>query len=238
MLVKGLLLNLFYFVYSTPSLNDTNVIVKRVDDKCFRYHDQDCRDFKLTEVPTDGIENHLTVANEFNMDKEFSQDFGGIWYMNGNGIADECISFVGTNKQGSAYVGRVYEGGFTFNSNDDGRSLYNSIRTYGLTYYTYKKNSQVYHVNPHIYIPEYLLGEEIIIPDMIANFDVVRTPDPNLWIRNSTILGKQFGDYQFVRIVYPNGTRTSRYQTDYLANINSNKKGVTLRKTQLIVSLK
>jgi hypothetical protein len=29
---------------------------------CLKYHNQDCRDFDLEEIPTDGIEKYITLG--------------------------------------------------------------------------------------------------------------------------------------------------------------------------------
>ncbi|KAI8901410.1 hypothetical protein BC833DRAFT_578053 [Globomyces pollinis-pini] len=222
--------------YSTLiALFGTLLAAPSLSNHCFLYHSRDCREFKFIEVPTNEIEKHITIGNESNMPKELVEDFSGVWYMNGNPLADEVLTFANIKATNGGWENLVYDGTFTFDANDNGRLLYNGVRTYGLTYYVTKSSSQAYHVTPKIFTPEYLLNQEITIPSLLANFDIVRTADPNLWLRPSAFFGHDVGTYNFTRIVYGNGTKTSRYNSDYIPNIDSNRKGVTLGKTQLVV---
>ncbi|KAJ3311452.1 hypothetical protein HDV04_004054 [Boothiomyces sp. JEL0838] len=204
---------------------------------CFLYNNQDCRDFTLYQVPTDQIENHIIIGDETNVPAGLS-DFHGVWYMNGNPLADECLSFAKTvaNADGT-WTARVYdENIWSWDPNFDGKVLYDAVRTFALTYVLKKVTNDKIHVTPTIFTPNYLLGQKVSIGDMLAEFEIVRTADPNLWLRPSSFFGHYVGSYNFTRIVYGNGTRTERYYTDYLPNVNNpqKKQGVTLLPTQLL----
>jgi hypothetical protein len=204
---------------------------------CLRYNTQDCRDFSLQSFLSDGIENQLTIGTTANMPAELADDFAGLWYMNGNPLPDEILSFAGVKKDEKKgdYFARVYdEKIWTWSDNISGRLLYEAVRTTALTYRIKKVNSTAYHVTPTFFLPPYLLNLPISISDAFVEFLIVRTADPNLWARPSKFFGKSVGAYEFTRIVYANGTRTEKYAQNYLSNIDSKAPGITLERTQLV----
>jgi hypothetical protein len=204
---------------------------------CFKYHASDCREFKLESWPSIGIENQMTIGNSENMPAELADDFSGIWYMNGNPLADELVSFANVEKdpKTGGYLRRVYdEKIWTWSNNSEGIKLYKNVRTFGLTYLMTKVNSTHYNVKPILKLPTYLFNAQIPIGRQLVVFDVVRTSDPNIWLRVTDFFGERVGDYQFTRIVYGNGTRTEKYSDIYIPNIDSKKAGVTLSQSQLV----
>jgi hypothetical protein len=204
--------------------------------KCIRYNEQDCRNFQLQEINTDEVEKFLTISTSENTPKGL-EDFHGLWYMNGNPLADELVSVAGTkyDAKEDAYFLRVYdEKIWTWSPNLAGRTLYSAVRQTGLTYKFKKQDPNTYQVTPLVFLPEYLLGVELSIPELLADFEIVRTEDPDLWMRPSKFFGQDVGAYRFMRIVYANGTRTSKYYSNYLPNINSKEDGITLLPTQLM----
>ncbi|KAJ3311453.1 hypothetical protein HDV04_004055 [Boothiomyces sp. JEL0838] len=209
-------------------------------DYCFLYNNQDCRDFTLYEVRSDEIEKHMIIGDSTNVPAGLSE-FHGIWYMNGNPLADECLSFanIKDNHDGT-YTSRVYDQNiWSWDPNFDGKALYDGVRDFALTYIIKQTNANSYHVTPTIFTPNYLFGQNVTVGDMLAEFDIVRTNDPDLWLRPSSFFKHYVGTYSFTRIVYGNGTRTKRYYSDYLPNIGNpqKKKGVTLLPTQLLARL-
>ncbi len=204
--------------------------------KCWKYNEQDCRDFSLQEIKTDEVEKFLTIGTKQNVPKGLD-DFHGLWYMNGNPLADEVLSFAGAkfDAQQNAYLARVYdEKIWTWSPNTAGRTLYQAVRQTGLTYKIVKEDDATYQVTPLIFLPEYLLGVELSIPALLADFEIKKTEDPDVWMRPSKFFGRNIGTYRFTRIVYANGTRTSKYYSDYLPNVNKKADGITLLPTQLM----
>ncbi|KAI8913361.1 hypothetical protein EDD86DRAFT_104479 [Gorgonomyces haynaldii] len=203
---------------------------------CVLYNKEDCRDFKLQSFKTEDVASYLTIGTEANIPAAL-QDFTGLWYMNGNPLADECLSFAGVkwDEKEQAYLAKVYdEKIWTWDDNIQGRVLYQAVRTAGLTYAITAVNATTYHVKPLLRLPGYLLNKDVAIGDMLAEFLIMKTEDPNQWRRASAFFGKPVADYKFQRIVYANGTRTEKFANQYLSQIDSKVSGITLGKTQLV----
>lgn len=179
----------------------------------------------------------MKIGKAGNMDKDLVEDFGGVWYMEGNPLADECLSFANMkwDAKKKSYISRVYEEAvWTWSPVRQGVELYTAVRTLALTYSMTKTNATTYHVKPLLYTPEYMIGTEIEVPEMVAEFDIVRTQDPNLWIRVTKFGGRPVSDYNFTRIVTADGSRTEKYNEVYLPNIGSDQDKITLLPTQFM----
>lgn len=163
-------------------------------------------------------------------------EFEGLWYMNGNPLSDECLSFSGAylDQKNFGYALKVYdEDHWSWSPNQYGRALHFATRLAGLTYVISRKSADVYNILP--IITDFPVP--FPVPNMLVSFDLVRTADPDIWTRNSTIVGNELGSYSFQRIVFGNGTRTAKYASNYLPNIGNPKRipHITLEKTQFVV---
>jgi hypothetical protein len=155
--------------------------------ECMKYNDQDCHEFELKEIETDKVEEFMTIANEQNTPTGL-QDFYGLWYMNGNPLADEVVSVAGStfDKDKNSYSLKVYnEKVWTWSPTIAGRMLYAAVRQTGLTYKIIKSNDDTYNVTPMIHVPAYLSGLELSIPNVIVDFEIKRTEDVDVWSRPS-----------------------------------------------------
>ncbi|KAJ3112531.1 hypothetical protein HDU96_004471 [Phlyctochytrium bullatum] len=221
-------------------------------DFCLRYNTRDCRNFELYRVNTDEVEKFITIGTKDNIDPRVPDYLHGVFYMKGNPLPDEVLSLAGGvyDEKEKAYFLKVYdENIWSWDDNREGRLLYDAVRTFGLIYKATWDHSQprpVVFVEP-VFNPPFWLGNgEITIKPFFANFTIIPTADPNYFIRRSSFLQQSVSDYEFMKIVYPNGTRTEKYETEYLPMINKTtynappgfSTAITLGATQLFARVK
>ncbi|KAJ3106339.1 hypothetical protein HDU97_006537 [Phlyctochytrium planicorne] len=245
------LLSLAAVASSAPSPKSDANVEKR--DFCIRYNTQDCREFKLFQVNSADVDKHIIVANASNVPKEVPTFLHGAFYMKGNSLADEVLSIANgwyDDKQ-KAYFVRTYEANtWSWDDSVQGKLLYDSVRTFGLTYKltwgTPDTNAlNVIQVEPIFYAPAWLGNGDITIKEYYANFTVIPTPDPNFFIRRSSFVQKPVPDYEFIKILNADGSRTDKYESEYLERIGKGafnappgfSNGTHLEKTQLFAKL-
>ncbi|KAJ3160290.1 GTP-binding protein Rho1 [Irineochytrium annulatum] len=193
---------------------------------CIIYNTQDCRSFDLVKADSDGIENHMVIGNAANIDSRVPEFMHGIFYMEGNPLSDEVLSLAGGvyNEAEKAYYLRVYDAGiWSWDDSLSGHLLYDSVRTFGLTYKLTFDEHMVGFVEPIFYAPTWMGDERIPIASSFANFTIIPTADPNFFVRESSFLQKDVAKYQFVKIVHGNGTRTEKYESVYRPRIGAGK---------------
>lgn len=208
------------------------------DPACKKYNKRDCREYELYAVPSADIDKYMVIGNNFNVPKE-AEELQGLWYMNGNPLSDECFSLASSyyDPIKDVIIINVYEAGiWSWSPNTAGKNLYDLNRRLGYTY-EIKRIDIGWDIVPVGHWPPYLLNMNVVIPHGLTRFTMEPTEDPNIWNRRSYFFNGEPKDYSLQRIVYPNGTRTPLFYSDYLPNINSRKPGITLTDTQLLSRL-
>ncbi|KAI8847977.1 hypothetical protein BC829DRAFT_395154 [Chytridium lagenaria] len=178
---------------------------------CIRYNTDDCRNFKLISVDSTKVDTYITVANSTNVHPRVPKALHGAFYMKGNPLPDEVLSIAGGryDEKENAYYLRVYdEGMWSWSDNFEGKLLYESVRTFGLTYkMTWNKDETVFQVYPTFNLPLWLGNGDITIKEVFANFTILTTNDPNYFIRRSSFVSQETADYEW--------NRTPRFEKDY-----------------------
>jgi hypothetical protein len=208
------------------------------DPACKKYNKRDCREYELYAVPSADIDKYMVVGNKYNVPKEI-EELQGLWYMNGNPLSDECFSLANSyyDPAKEAVIINVYEAGiWSFSPTTAGKNVYDISRTLGYTY-ELKRINIGWDIVPVGHWPPYLGNLNVVIPHAAARFTMEPTEDPNIWIKRSYFFNGEAQDYTLQRIVYPDGTRTPLFESDYLPNINSGKDRITLTDTQLLSRL-
>lgn len=218
-------------------------IVSAVPFQCLIYNKNDCRSFDLVRIPTDKVEHAMKYGNNSNV-PEGLELFHGLWYMDGNRVRDEVMSFAGATVWPHApdtWEMKVYdEKVWSFSPGIRGRALYAQVRQMGFTWRITKVNETAFLFTPVFQLPAVMLNLKFPISKHITKFMLLKTSDPDVWWSTKnwfhTGKGKTF---KFMRIVDGNGQRTPRYEVDYLTNMfNPDKiKHIDLTRFQLMAVL-
>jgi len=186
----------------------------------------DIGNYMLQSVPHADIDQYLPLGNDSTGTPDNLQ---GLWWMDGNPLADEVVSFAsatfvpvyGENGEVSyATTLAVYdEGVWTWHDSPAGRLLYDVVNRTKLTYYgVFNADFTFGQVTPIITpLPE---GAPVALPpSMIVDFTMTKVA-PDEWSRDSILLGKKY-TYRFRRIVDGQGRHLPAWD-DYIAYIGKN----------------
>ncbi|KAJ3094803.1 hypothetical protein HDU97_007560 [Phlyctochytrium planicorne] len=229
-----------------PATGSDSGLSKR--DFCIRYNTVDCREFKLIEVKSADIDKHITPANPSNTPPQVPSFLHGAFYMKGNPLSDEVVSFANGwyHQQDKAYYVRVYDQDvWTWDNNIQGKLLYDSVRSNGLTYRVTWNAANVTQIEPIFNLPLWLGNGDTTIREWYKNLTSVPTADPNYFIRKTLDRGRPVESYQVFRILNADGSRTEKYASEYLERIGKGKfqsppgfvNTTHLEETQLIAKL-
>ncbi|KAJ3411703.1 hypothetical protein HDV05_001813 [Chytridiales sp. JEL 0842] len=210
------------------AVQDQQALEKR-NLACIKYNTQDCRRFELYEIDSRDVTAHMIPGSPSNVPSEVPEAFHGIFYMMGNPLPDELVSLANGkwDSNDNTYNLRVYEENmWSWTNSLAGRLLYESVRTFALTYkmrFQVDKNTGAASasVEPVFYTPTWLGNDRVPIADIFANFTVLPTENPNIYIRRTTFLTVPATDYQFVKIFNGDGTPTPEYERTYLPRIGA-----------------
>jgi len=125
----------------------------------------------------------------------------GLWYMNGNPLADRTVSFANmkfTVKDGKQFAAFPVFGAnnYTFTGDEAGEKLYTMARDFNLIYEVSFNNDFTYGE----IVPTMKIGViRIRIPKKIVEFTMTQKQD-GYFVRESKFLGKALPAYNFVRI--------------------------------------
>jgi hypothetical protein len=179
--------------------------------------------YELTSAPHTEIDQFLTVGSEATGTPENLQ---GLWWMDGNPLADEVVSFASAQYEKTYEDGEfigwtvtipVYdEGIWSWHDTGMGRLLYNLVRHKQLTYvglfnkdFTFGQISPVIKVFPGL--------PDVKIPQsMLVDFTMTQVAQDE-WRRDSVLLGAP-SSYRFRRIVDGSGQRLPAWD-EYVAAI-------------------
>jgi hypothetical protein len=168
--------------------------------------------YELISVPHSEIDQHLTIGTDANGTPKNLQ---GLWWMDGNPLADEVISFAGTqweeiveNGEVVGYKGTlpVYdEGVWSWHDSKAGAFLYSLVLKNRLTYVaTFNKDFTHGVILPTVK-PLGVLPTLTIPASMLVEFTMTQV-DENEYSRDSILFGLP-SQYRFRRLVDANGNR-------------------------------
>ncbi|MFW7379988.1 MAG: hypothetical protein ACOH5I_14335 [Oligoflexus sp.] len=182
-------------------------------------------EYKMLSFPHEEVDSYLQIGNFLTGTPENLQ---GLWWMDGNPLADEVISFAGAKFDPIVENGELIgyganipvfdEGIWTWHDTLAGRFLYSLIQGAQVRYLAVFNPDFTYgEVVPYLQPLKPLPGFEIP-SSMLVNFTMTQV-DANEWSRDSVLLG-QASSYRFRRIVEGDGTRLPAWD-EFVAAINS-----------------
>ena len=179
--------------------------------------------YTLQSVPHADIDQYLTVGSDLTATP---QPLQGLWWMDGNPLADEVVSFASAqfeervNGAGESYFSAevpVYdEGVWSWHDSFAGRVLYELVRTTKLVYsmefnMDYSQGQVLPNFKPIDQLPQLRIE-----PSPLLDFQLNRVSETE-YARNSIVAGQNVS-YRFRQIVDGSGERLPAY-ADYLAAI-------------------
>ncbi len=180
--------------------------------------------YEFASVPHANIDQYLVVGSEATGTPENLQ---GLWWMDGNPLADEVVSFAGVDfeeiiEDGTLVGYRaeipVYdEGIWSWHDTLAGKFLYSLVLIQRLVYVGIFNADLTYgEVTPTIR-PLTVLPKVEIPRSMLIDFTMSQVTDDE-WSRDSVLFG-QSSSYRFRRIVDGDGNRLDTYD-DYVTSIS------------------
>lgn len=181
--------------------------------------------YALESVPHEDIDQYLTIGSDATGTPENLQ---GLWWMDGNPLADEVVSFAGTSFEEIIEDGELVgyrteipvfdEGIWSWHDTLAGRVLYGLVLTQRLVYVGVFNTDFTYgEVTPTIK-PLSVLPTVTIPRSMLVDFTMTQVNEDE-WSRDSIVFG-QASSYRFRRIVDGAGNRLPAYD-DYITAIDS-----------------
>lgn len=179
--------------------------------------------YELISVPHDEVDSHLTIGTDATGTPKNLQ---GLWWMNGNPLADEVVSFAGAQWQEIVEDGEVVgysgtlpvfdEGVWSWHHSHAGHFLYGAVLAHRLVYVAkFNKDFTQGVVLPRIK-PLGVLPTLTIPPSMLVEFTMTQV-DENEFSRDSIVLGVP-SRYRFRRIVDADGIRLPAFD-EYLEKV-------------------
>lgn len=177
--------------------------------------------FDLKSVPNTEVDQYLVPGSD---EIGTPRNLQGLWWLNGNPLADEIMSFANaqwtTIEENGDVVGyraeiAVYdEGIWAWHDSIAGRFLYNLVRKTHLTYVAkFNRDFTFGHITP-VLAPVILLPVEIP-SSMLVDFTMTQVNE-NEYSRDSIVLGQKH-NYRFRRIVDGEGKRLPAFE-EFLSN--------------------
>jgi hypothetical protein len=168
--------------------------------------------YEFVSVPHAEVDQHLTIGSDANGTPKNLQ---GLWWMNGNPLADEVISFASTQWEEIVEDGEVVgyrgtlpvydEGIWSWHDSKAGRILYSLVLGHRLTYVAEFNKDFTYGVIEPRIKPLGVLPAVTIPASMLVEFTMTQVNE-NEFSRDSILLG-QPSQYRFRRIVDAEGNR-------------------------------
>ncbi len=167
----------------------------------------DVQQFKLVEVASSDADQYMPVADGRNGIPDILQ---GIWWMDGNPLPDELLSFglttwdVANRKTTIDVYGEHI---WTWHGNLRGRALYEFVRRVKLVYEIELNEAQDFVlITPIIHLGKL----PIRIPPEVVKFTARLVGDGH-FVRESYLYGKKFHEYDLRRVVRSDGTREEAF---------------------------
>lgn len=164
--------------------------------------------YRLVEVPTREIDKHMPIADGSNGIPEALQ---GLWWMDGNPLADEVVSFGASTWDPASRTTRIQVYGervWSWHPNAQGRALYFGVRNSKLVY-ELQCNEDITFC---LIVPIVDVGEkEVRVPTSLVKF-TARLISDGVWLRETSFFGREAHTYAFRRIVRGNGEREPAFE--------------------------
>ena len=166
----------------------------------------------LKKFPSDGIEKYMPIGRT--SETGIPETVQGIWWLDFHQQGDLLCSFGTAKWDEAARIATVPvygPGAFSFHGTETGASSYYPLLSTHFTYIVqFSDNDRYAVITPELDF----LGHRIRIPHLVVKF-AMRYVDEGHWVRESWLFGKRVPDYDFKRIVGPDGKRDATY-ADYL----------------------
>ncbi|MBC7658268.1 MAG: hypothetical protein H7249_01015 [Chitinophagaceae bacterium] len=176
--------------------------------------------YELRSVPNDQVDTHMAIGSDAT---NTPPNLQGLWWMDGNPLADEVVSFASTSWSDTVENGQivahtavipVYDQGiWAWHDSKPGRALYNAVYDFHLVYqltfnldYTFGQVIPV--IKPIPFLPSVDIKSSVFV-----DFTMTQVND-NEFRRDSILAGKH-SSYRFRRIVDANGVRLPAFD-EYL----------------------
>lgn len=181
-------------------------------------------DYQMISVPHADIDSHLVIGND---ETETPENLQGLWWMDGNPMADEVMSLGGVAFKELIVDGEVvgHEGllpvyderVWSWHNSLQGKGLYSFVNKSKLVYllrfnkdFTFGKIIPTF--RPIAFLPP------VGIQEALVDFEMTQVNEDE-WSRDSQAFGKQAkGQYRFRRIVAGNGQRLENWD-DYIESL-------------------
>ena len=161
--------------------------------------------YHLQSVPHKDIDKYLVIASDATSTPENIQ---GLWWMDGNPLADEVLSFAGMSWSAIEERGEVVgfdEGVWAWHDSLAGRLLYNLVLKAKLTYHVvFNADFTAAQITP-VFKPIGLLPGFELPPSFLVDF-ALNAVNENEYSRDSILFGAPH-TYRFRRIVDGQGVR-------------------------------
>lgn len=168
--------------------------------------------YRLREIDSEDVDQVMIVGDG---STGLPPELHGLWWMDGNPLADEVISFGGQPWDAATRTTRIVvydEGVWSWHGDLEGRALYGSARASKLIYeIAYDEDLAFAQITPTVAVGPV----RVRVPASIVRFTATRLAD-GLWIRHSYLYGRLVHAYALRRIVRGDGAREPAYD-EYVA---------------------
>lgn len=182
-------------------------------------------DYQMISIPHEEIDSHLVIGSD---ETETPENLQGLWWMDGNPLADEVLSFSGVTFKEIIVDGEVVghegllpvydEAVWSWHNSLQGKGLYSFVNKSKLVYlarfnkdFTFGKIIPTF--KPIGFLPP------VGIKEALVDFEMTQI-NADEWSRDSQALGMQQAksQYRFRRIVAGNGQRLGNWD-DYIESL-------------------
>ena len=188
---------------------------------------RDCTAYSLHAYKSTEVDTHLTIANSANTPAQVPSTLHGLFYMDGNQMHDEVVSFANCkwdDSENACHLDVFGSRNWGWTNSDMGEATYKSVRYAELVY---KVSFNAARTLASIKPQTVHVGD---VWQFLVDFDMYYVDDGlgGMWVRNSSTANGEvnFADYHFRRIVAGDGARTGNWD-GYVADINNPEKTLT-----------
>lgn len=171
------------------------------------FDDSEAGDYQLIEIPSDRVDEEMRIAGASSGIPDTLQ---GLWWMDGNPLPDEVISFGASTWSAAEQATRIRVYGqriWSWHGNILGRLLYHMARMSRLVYELhFDPDLTLGTITPNISV----LGARFRVPESLLRLTLRRKGD-GLWLRESRFFGVFHHVYHLRRIVGGDGARLDTF---------------------------
>ena len=208
MFKKISIIALCFFAWSGSVQSDTNLLLQFIEANVEKKETQQTLNKdELLRFTSDQIDQVMIIADEAS---EVPSELHGLWWMDGNPVADDVVSFAKSSwdeNRRKTSIEVFGSGVWSWHDSEDGLRTFGGANRFKLTYnFTFNPELTFAQI-----IPVVSLGKiKLRIPKFIANFTMVRLDD-GYWVRKTKFFGQDSGDYYLRRIVSADGVRAESF---------------------------